>query len=224
VIAEGPPAAVPAPLLARMEAHAVEFARLVGMHSAGTVEYAYLTSGEYFFLGFIPRLHEDFPITEAITGVSLVATQLHLAMGVSLSCVSDLRRLYDLKLDGTEPIDFRNTARGPLMGHCVAAKITAHDPGNLFHPSFGKIDQIQHSNHPGAHFIHPGRKQYAPEAPQRQFEIYRVVGTPTLPSAALCSGKPRTQAPHETNCFEARADMTRGEGLFRRCVHVFGRG
>ena len=84
------------------------------------------------------------------TQVSLIATQLHLAMGVSLSCVSDLRRLYDLKLDGTEPIDFRSIMRGPLMGHCVAAKITAHDPSNLFHPSFGKIDQIQHSNHPGA--------------------------------------------------------------------------
>jgi acetyl/propionyl-CoA carboxylase alpha subunit len=39
------------------------------MHSAGTVEYAYLTSGEYFFLGFTPRLHDDFPITEAISGV-----------------------------------------------------------------------------------------------------------------------------------------------------------
>jgi biotin carboxylase len=83
--------------------------------------------------------------------VSLIATQLHLAMGVSLSCVSDLRRLYDLKLDGTEPIDFRSIMRGPLMGHCVAAKITAHDPSNQFQPSFGKIDQIQHSNHPGAH-------------------------------------------------------------------------
>lgn len=40
-------------------------------------------------------------------------------------------------------------ARGPAVGHCIAARITAHDPGWGFEHSHGRIQEIRFSSHPG---------------------------------------------------------------------------
>lgn len=55
----------------------------VGYCGVGTVAYVY-KNGSFFMLGLAPCLHEDFPLVEAVTGVNLVAAQLHIAMDVPL--------------------------------------------------------------------------------------------------------------------------------------------
>ena len=64
--------------------------------SAGTVEYLYLPKEKkYYFLELNPRLQVEHPVTEGITGVSLPATQIQVAMGIPLYNVPDVRAFYN---------------------------------------------------------------------------------------------------------------------------------
>lgn len=61
---------------------------------AGTVEYLYSPETDTFcFLELNPRLQVEHPVTESITGVNMPATQLHIAMGIPLYNVPDIRQL-----------------------------------------------------------------------------------------------------------------------------------
>ena len=61
---------------------------------AGTVEYLYSPETDTFcFLELNPRLQVEHPVTEAITGVNMPATQLHIAMGIPLYNIPDIRNL-----------------------------------------------------------------------------------------------------------------------------------
>ena len=105
-IIEEAPAAIPDALRQRLFEAAVATARSVRYVGAGTVEFLVDADGEPAFLEMNTRLQVEHPVTEAVTGLDLVALQLSIAEGAPL------------------PFD----APPPVRGHAIEARLYAEDP------------------------------------------------------------------------------------------------
>ncbi|OFB40929.1 pyruvate carboxylase [Mycolicibacterium sp. (ex Dasyatis americana)] len=105
----------------RICADAVAFARQIGYSCAGTVEFLLDERGRHVFIECNPRIQVEHTVTEEITDVDLVSSQLRIAGGQSLS---------DLGL-----------AQGALKirGAALQCRITTEDPSNGFRPDTGRI-------------------------------------------------------------------------------------
>ena len=86
--------------------------------NAGTVEFLMDESGELYFIEVNARIQVEHPVTEAVTGIDLVKSQLLIAGGARLGDIIET------------PVKFR--------GHAVECRINAEDPVT-FQPSPGKI-------------------------------------------------------------------------------------
>ena len=102
---------------------AVQLMKHVGYVNAGTVEF--LVSGDdFYFIEVNPRVQVEHTITELITDVDIVTSQLLIAQG------KDLHK--DIHLPKQENIY--------LKGAAIQCRITTEDPLNNFMPDTGKID------------------------------------------------------------------------------------
>ncbi|OBI83917.1 pyruvate carboxylase [Mycobacterium sp. E740] len=106
----------------RICADAVAFAREIGYTFAGTVEFLLDERGHYVFIECNPRIQVEHTVTEEITDVDLVSSQLRIADGESLE---------DLGLSQ----DMMTVPRGFAM----QCRITTEDPANGFRPDTGRI-------------------------------------------------------------------------------------
>ncbi len=90
VVEEAPAPALDPGVRAALTAGAVAFARHVGYTNLGTVEFIVdATTGEHFFLEMNCRIQVEHPVTEALTGLDLVALQLAIAAGEPLQIAQD---------------------------------------------------------------------------------------------------------------------------------------
>jgi pyruvate carboxylase len=105
----------------RICAHAVAFARHIGYVNAGTVEFLVDRAGNPVFIEMNPRIQVEHTVTEEVTDVDLVQSQLRIAGGASLA---------DLGLS-QESIQLRGAA--------LQCRITTEDPANGFRPDTGMI-------------------------------------------------------------------------------------
>ncbi|KAI4523307.1 hypothetical protein K525DRAFT_254691 [Schizophyllum commune Loenen D] len=151
IIEEAPVTIAKEETFEQMERAAVRLAKLVGYVSAGTVEYLYSPSEDYFyFLELNPRLQVEHPTTEMVSGVNLPAAQLQVAMGIPLHRIRDIRQLYGVAPTAASEIDFdminpdsTATQRKPRpKGHVVAVRITAENPDAGFKPSSGSLQEL----------------------------------------------------------------------------------
>lgn len=129
VFEESPSPAMNADLRARMGAAAVAAATAVDYVGAGTVEFLLEEDGTFHFLEMNTRIQVEHPITEAVTGVDLVAEQLRIASGEAMQ-VGDLH----------------------LQGHAIEVRIYAEDPSNAFLPSIGPLAVFRPPTGPGVRF------------------------------------------------------------------------
>ena len=99
---------------------AVEAARAVDYVGAGTVEFIVDAHApdEPFFLEMNTRLQVEHAVTEAVTGIDLVAAQLRIAAGEQL----------DLAQEDVQ-----------VSGHAIEARVYAEDPDSGFLPTGGRI-------------------------------------------------------------------------------------
>ncbi|MGV0720916.1 pyruvate carboxylase [Mycolicibacterium elephantis] len=104
-----------------MCADAVAFARHIGYSYAGTVEFLLDERGHYVFIECNPRIQVEHTVTEEITDVDLVASQLRIADGETLE---------SLGLN-------QDTLR--VRGAAMQCRITTEDPANGFRPDTGRI-------------------------------------------------------------------------------------
>jgi acetyl-CoA/propionyl-CoA carboxylase, biotin carboxylase, biotin carboxyl carrier protein len=129
LIEETPSPGLPAEIGERLRTWAVAVAKACGYVGAGTVELLWdPESGGAWFLEMNTRLQVEHPITEAVTGVDIVAAQLHVAAGQPLGF-------------GQEQVRF--------AGHAIECRINAEDPARGFLPSPGTIGRLRWPGGPG---------------------------------------------------------------------------
>ncbi|GAA4685836.1 pyruvate carboxylase [Streptomyces chumphonensis] len=100
---------------------AVNFAREIGYRNAGTVEFLLDRDGNHVFIEMNPRIQVEHTVTEEVTDVDLVQSQLRIAAGQTLADLG-------LSQDGVY-----------LRGAALQCRITTEDPANGFRPDTGKI-------------------------------------------------------------------------------------
>jgi pyruvate carboxylase len=105
----------------RICADAVAFARQIGYSCAGTVEFLLDERGNHVFIEMNPRIQVEHTVTEEITDVDLVSSQLRIAAGASLA---------DLGLSQEAIVPH---------GAALQCRITTEDPVNGFRPDTGRI-------------------------------------------------------------------------------------
>jgi acetyl-CoA carboxylase, biotin carboxylase subunit len=122
----------PAPHLPDATRHAMHQAALRAVkawdyRSAGTLEFLVDAEGNFYFLELNARLQVEHPVTELVTGLDLVAEQLHVAAGGLLS----------------------RTGIAPAVGHAIECRINAEDPSRDFRPGAGRLRDFRVAGGPG---------------------------------------------------------------------------
>ncbi len=100
---------------------AVLAAKTAGYYSAGTIEFLYDTSGEFYFMEMNTRVQVEHPVTEMVTGVDIIKEQIRIAAGEELSVKQE---------DIT------------ITGHAIECRINAECPERGFAPCPGNIDYL----------------------------------------------------------------------------------
>jgi acetyl-CoA carboxylase biotin carboxylase subunit len=112
----------------RMGAVAIQAARAVDYANAGTVEFLVDKDRNFYFLEMNTRLQVEHPVTEAVTGMDIVAEQIRVAYGLPLS-----RKQEDIR----------------WRGAAIECRINSEDPYNGFLPSTGRITLTRTPTGPG---------------------------------------------------------------------------
>jgi acetyl-CoA/propionyl-CoA/long-chain acyl-CoA carboxylase, biotin carboxylase, biotin carboxyl carrier protein len=129
LVEEAPSPGLPDEIARRLRAWAVAVAKACGYVGAGTVEFLWdPASGGAWFLEMNTRIQVEHPITEAVTGVDIVAAQLRVAASEPLGFTQDEVR---------------------VRGHAVECRINAEDPARGFLPTPGPITALRWPGGPG---------------------------------------------------------------------------
>ena len=110
---------------------ALKIARSVNYRSAGTLEFLVDMNGNHYFIEMNPRVQVEHTISEMVTGIDIVQSQILIAEGYAL--------------DSNE-IGIASQDDIKLRGYSIQCRITTEDPANNFAPDTGKIEVYRTSS------------------------------------------------------------------------------
>ena len=112
-------------------ADAIKIAGAVDYRSAGTVEFLVDKDGNHYFIEMNPRIQVEHTVSEMVTGIDIVQSQILIAEGYDLA--SD-----KINISGQEDVK--------INGHAIQCRITTEDPINGFAPDTGLIEEYKTSS------------------------------------------------------------------------------
>ncbi|MCW5908871.1 MAG: pyruvate carboxylase [Chitinophagales bacterium] len=118
------PSILPQEIREKLYDYALRLAKHVNYNNAGTVEFLVDKNNNIFFIEVNPRIQVEHTITEEITGVDLVRSQIIIAAGHPLS---------------HPQIFLHNQSEVKCSGWAIQCRVTTEDPENDFKPDFGTI-------------------------------------------------------------------------------------
>ena len=110
--------------LNKLYGYAVKIAEAVNYNNLGTVEFLVDAAENIYFIEVNPRIQVEHTVTEMITGVDLIKTQLFIADGYKLS---------------DKEIGLGNQQAIPKNGVAIQCRITTEDPASDFKPDYGTL-------------------------------------------------------------------------------------
>jgi acetyl-CoA carboxylase biotin carboxylase subunit len=117
---------------------AVRLIKNAEYYNAGTVEFIVDPDNNFYFIEVNARIQVEHPVTEMVTGIDLIKSQIQIAAG--------------------EDLQFQQ-ADIPLSGASIECRINAEDARNNFRPCPGTIEQMYVPGGMGVRFdshVHPG--------------------------------------------------------------------
>ncbi len=128
LIEEAPTPALGAADRAELAERAIRAVVAAGYENLGTLEFLVDRDGSFYFIEINCRIQVEHPVTEMLTGIDLVATQLRIAAG--------------------EPLGF-GQADVTFRGHAIEFRINAEDPAHDFRPQAGTVERFYAPGGPG---------------------------------------------------------------------------
>lgn len=122
IIEEGPAPELPEKLRQQLYDYAEQACKACGYVGAGTVEYLVSPDGAAYFLEMNTRVQVEHPVTEMVTGIDIVATQIAVAAGAPLAFTRE------------------SCAQN---GHAIEVRLYSEDPAAGFCPQTGQIVGLQ---------------------------------------------------------------------------------
>src|ERR1700736_5531291 len=125
VVEVAPAANLPASVRNELCDAALSLARTANYRNAGTVEFLYdVDARRWYFIEVNPRIQVEHTVTEMVTGIDLVQSQIQIAQGHSLH---------------DAPMSLPKQENVPLYGAALQCRVTTEDPEKNFAPDYGKI-------------------------------------------------------------------------------------
>ncbi|XP_039957967.1 pyruvate carboxylase, mitochondrial isoform X1 [Bactrocera neohumeralis] len=122
VVEIAPAPRLPQEIRDKMTEAAVRLAKHVGYENAGTVEFLCDETGNFYFIEVNARLQVEHTVTEEITGIDLVQSQIRVAEGMTLPELGYTQ-------ENIQP-----------RGYAIQCRVTTEDPANDFQPSTGRLE------------------------------------------------------------------------------------
>ena len=138
IIEEGPSPAMSPAAREQLRDLAIRAVVAAGYESAGTLEFLLDREGNAYFIEINCRIQVEHPVTEMLTGVDLITSQIRLAAG--------------------EPL-WLSQEQVTIRGHAIEFRINAEDPGDNFAPQTGVVDELALPGGPGVRVdthLYPG--------------------------------------------------------------------
>ncbi|TXD84382.1 pyruvate carboxylase [Subsaximicrobium wynnwilliamsii] len=104
--------------------YAVDIAKQVNYNNIGTVEFLVDKEDQIYFIEVNPRIQVEHTVTEMVTGIDLVKTQIFVAGGYKLDSKQ-------IKIYGQDSIS--------TYGFALQCRLTTEDPANNFTPDYGSV-------------------------------------------------------------------------------------
>lgn len=104
--------------------YALRLCREVGYSHAGTVEFLVDQAGAIYFIEVNPRIQVEHTVTEEVTGIDIVRSQILISMGYPL----DHKTIFIRSQEDVE-----------CQGVAVQCRVTTEDPSNNFKPDYGTL-------------------------------------------------------------------------------------
>jgi acetyl-CoA carboxylase biotin carboxylase subunit len=128
IIEEAPTPALSPDARTELAERAIAASVAAGYENVGTLEFLVDSTGAFYFIEINCRIQVEHPVTEMLTGIDLVATQIRIAAG--------------------EPLGF-SQHDVTFTGHAIEFRINAEDPAHEFRPDAGIVERYHAPGGPG---------------------------------------------------------------------------